>query len=74
MLCVVIEDTVRVLGERQLAALSKLAEELAGAITQEDVYAGIERGVDGQKDLPCTLTYLFDDAGKELRAGCEDRL
>ena len=67
MLCVVIEDTVRVLGERQLAALSKLAEELAGAITQEEVYEGIERGVDGQKDLPCTLTYLFDDAGKELR-------
>ena len=67
MLCVVIEDTVRVLGERQLSALSKLAEELAGAITQEDVYAGIERGVDGQKDLPCTLTYLFDEAGKELR-------
>ncbi|MGA2852380.1 MAG: ATP-binding protein [Terracidiphilus sp.] len=67
MLCVVIEDTVRVLGERQLAALSQLAAALAGAITQEDVYAGIERGVDGQKDLPCTLTYLFDGAGKELR-------
>jgi signal transduction histidine kinase len=67
LLCVVIEDTVRVLGERQLGALSKLAAELAGAITQEDVYAGIERGVDGEKDLPCTLTYLFDDTGKELR-------
>jgi signal transduction histidine kinase len=67
MLCVVIEDTVRVLGERQLAALGKLAATLANAITQEDVYAGIERGVDGQKDLPCTLTYLFDEAGKELR-------
>jgi len=67
MLCVVIEDTVRVLGERQLAALSKLAEALAGSITEEDVYAGIERGVDGQKDLPCTLTYLFDEAGKELK-------
>ena len=33
MLCVVMEDTVRVIGERQLASLSTLAEALAGAIS-----------------------------------------
>jgi len=39
MLCVVIEDTVRVLGERQLSALSKLAEELAGAMCMRGLSA-----------------------------------
>jgi signal transduction histidine kinase len=67
MLCVVIEDTVRVIGQRQLAALSTLAGELAGAITEQDVFAAIERGVADQKDMPCTLTYLFDADGEQLR-------
>src|SRR6202044_2549235 len=38
MLCVVMEDTVRVIGERQLASLSILAEALAGAISKQDVF------------------------------------
>ncbi|MGD0629529.1 MAG: ATP-binding protein, partial [Terracidiphilus sp.] len=67
MLCVVIEDTVRVIGERQLSALSTLAAALAGTITEQDVFGAIEHGVAGQKDMPCTLTYLFDDDGKQLR-------
>jgi len=66
MLCVVIEDTVRVIGERQLSALSKLAAELSDAITEHEVYAAIERGLAGQKDMPCTLTYLFNGDGTEL--------
>jgi hypothetical protein len=56
MLCVVIEDTVRVIGERQLSALSSLAAALAGTISERDVFSAIERGVAGQKDMPCTLT------------------
>jgi PAS domain S-box-containing protein len=67
MLCVVIEDTVRVIGERQLSALSTLAAALAGTITEQDVFSAIERGVTSQKDMPCTLTYLFDEDGNELR-------
>jgi hypothetical protein len=67
MLCVVIEDTVRVIGERQLSALSTLAAELAGTISEQDVFSAIERGVTGQKDMPCTLTYLFDEDGKQLK-------
>ncbi len=43
MLCVVMEDTVRVIGERQLASLSTLAEALAGAISRQDVFAAIEQ-------------------------------
>src|SRR5580698_3971771 len=67
MLCVVMEDTVRVIGERQLASLSTLAEALAGAISKQDVFAAIERGLAHQKDMPCTLTYLLDDDGARLR-------
>ena len=67
MLCVVIENTVRLIGDRQLTALSALAASLAGAITEQEVFAAIERGVADQKDMPCTLTYLFDEDGKQLR-------
>jgi signal transduction histidine kinase len=67
MLCVVIEDTARVIGERQLSALSKLAASLATAISKREVFFAIECGVADQKDLPCTLTYLFDGDGVELK-------
>jgi len=67
MLCVVIEDTARVIGERQLAGLSKLAASLSGSISKQEVLSAIERGITGQKDMPCTLTYLFEGDGPELR-------
>ena len=67
VLCVEVEDTVRVIGERQLASLSALAGALADAISKQEVFAAIERGLANQKDLPCTLTYLFDEAGARLK-------
>lgn len=67
MLCVVIEDTARVIGERQLGALSKLAASLASAISRTEVFSAIEHGVADQKDMPCTLTYLFDGGDSELK-------
>lgn len=67
MLCVVMEDTTRVLGERQLASLGTLAAALADAITEGEVFAAVERGLCGQKDMPCTLTYLLDERGARLR-------
>ncbi len=67
MLCVVMEDTVRVIGERQLAALGTLAKALADAISRPDVFAAIERGLQHQKDMPCTLTYLFEEGGTRLK-------
>jgi signal transduction histidine kinase len=66
MLCVVIEDTVRVIGERQVASLGTLAAALATAITERDVFAAIECGLWNQKDMPCTLTYLLDEDGTHL--------
>ena len=67
MLCVVMEDTVRVIGERQLASLGTLASALAGSISKQDVFTAIERGLAHQKDMPCTLTYLLDEDGRRLK-------
>ena len=55
MLCVVMEDTARVLGERQLGSLGTLAAALVDANTRSEVFAAIERGLAGQKDFPFAL-------------------
>ncbi|MGB7554975.1 MAG: PAS domain-containing protein, partial [Candidatus Korobacteraceae bacterium] len=71
MLCVVMEDTTRVIGERQLLCLRTLAATLGEAITEQEVLASIERGLQANdKDLPFTLTYLFDESGTRLNLVC----
>ena len=59
MLCVVMEDSARVIGERQLTSLGSLATALVDANTRAEVFAAIERGLQGQKDIPFALMYLF---------------
>ena len=66
MLCVVMEDTLRVRGERQLASLSTLAGALVNANTRKDVFDAIERGLAGQKDIPFALVYTFENNGPTL--------
>ena len=66
MLCVVMEDTLRVRGERQLASLSTLAGALVNANTREDVFDATERGLAGQKDIPFALVYTFENNGPKL--------
>ena len=66
MLCVVMEDTQRVRGERQLASLSTLAGALVDANTRKEVFAAIERGLADQKDIPFALVYCFEDGGPTL--------
>jgi His Kinase A (phospho-acceptor) domain len=61
MLCVVMEDTGRVLGERQLTSLGTLARALVDANTTAEVFAAIERGLEGQKDITFALLYIFDE-------------
>ncbi len=71
MLCVVTEETDRVLAERRVASLQRLASGFGDCITQADVQAAIVREIGAnQRDLPFTLTYLFDDAGEEARLMC----
>jgi signal transduction histidine kinase len=66
MLCVVMEDTQRVRGERQLTSLSTLACALVDANTKEEVFAAIERGLSDQKDIPFALVYCFENSGPTL--------
>ena len=71
MLCVVMEDTGRLIGERQMASLGTLAAALVDASTRDEVFAAIERGLTDQRDMPFALTYLFDEEGTKLRLVAE---
>ncbi len=63
-LCVVMEETERVIGERRLTTLRELASQLAGLSEERDVLAAASRTLGANlHDLPFTLTYLFDDDG-----------
>jgi hypothetical protein len=56
-LCVVSEETDRIIGERRLATLRSLAAELNTTSTEQDVMAAVERSLGANtKDLPFTLT------------------
>src|SRR5580704_18061804 len=73
LLCVVTEETDRVIGERRLKTLRSLAGELNKTNTEEeDVVACIARCLgENQKDLPFTLLYLFTEDGNEARLACQ---
>ena len=68
MLCVVTEETDRILGERRLALLRDLASRLAATKTTEEVFAGVEHCLGrNSPDLPFSLTYLFEDDARRAR-------
>jgi signal transduction histidine kinase/PAS domain-containing protein len=72
LLCVVTEETDRVIGERRLKTLRSLAGELSKTITEEEVVSCIARCLgENQKDLPFTLLYLFTEDRKEARLACQ---
>jgi signal transduction histidine kinase/DNA-binding response OmpR family regulator len=64
MLCVVSEDTDRVIGERRLATLRDLGAGIAGARTEADLLAaaGVHLGSDPMS-LPFALVYLYEEDG-----------
>ena len=71
MLCVVAEETGRVIGERRLATLRELAAGLAAVRTEAEAMAVIGACLDANpRDLPFTLTYLFDGASDSARLAC----
>lgn len=71
-LCVVTEETDRVIGERRLKTLRSLAGELTKTSTEEDVVDCIARCLgENQKDLPFTLLYLFAEDGSDARLACQ---
>ncbi|HKS41023.1 MAG TPA: ATP-binding protein, partial [Blastocatellia bacterium] len=70
MLCVVSEDTTQVIGERRMATLRDLGSDPSVARTEEESLAFAHRQLGkNPRDLPFTLTYLFDDNGDARLAG-----
>ena len=64
MLCVVTEETDRLIGERRVGTLRDVAAALAGSNTEEEVLQALRDQLNrNQRDLPFTLTYLFDANG-----------
>jgi signal transduction histidine kinase/CheY-like chemotaxis protein len=64
MLCVVTEETDRLIGERRVTTLRDVASALAETNTEEEVLSALSAQLSrNQKDLPFALTYLFDDGG-----------
>ncbi|RAV10049.1 histidine kinase [Mycolicibacterium sp. GF69] len=70
MLCVVSEDTQRVISERQMTTLRDLGSDPSVVRTEQEVMAFVDRQLRSNlRDLPFTLTYLFDDDGGARLAG-----
>ena len=71
MLCVVTEDTERVIGERRMATLRELAVGLAAVRTEPEVCRAIETALNiNLRDLPFTATWLFDADASRARLAC----
>ncbi|MFC3502842.1 SpoIIE family protein phosphatase [Micromonospora krabiensis] len=70
MLCVVSEDTERVVGERRMATLRDLGSDPSVVRTEHEMLAYSGRQLArNQRDLPFTVTYLFEDGSSARRVG-----
>ena len=70
MLCVVTEETERVIGERRLGLLRDLAAGLSITKSEAEVALEAQRSLDtDDRDLPFTLTYLFERRRRDRAAG-----
>jgi PAS domain S-box-containing protein len=70
MLCVVSEDTERVIGERRMATLRDLGSDPSVVRTERQMLDFTADQLRGNRyDLPFTLTYLFGDDGVARLAG-----
>jgi signal transduction histidine kinase/DNA-binding response OmpR family regulator len=68
LFCVVIEETERVIGDRRLALLRDFAARLTRAPSSEAVFVSIAESLNAEKrDIPFSLTYLFDEDGAKAR-------
>ncbi|TFV55893.1 response regulator [Mycobacterium sp. PS03-16] len=70
MLCVVSEDTERVIGERRMSTLRDLGSDPSIVRTERELLDFCAQQLDrNPHDLPFTLTYLFDEHGDAHLAG-----
>ena len=69
MLCVVSEDTEQVIGERRMATLRDLGSDPRAVRTEQEMLAFTSRQLArNPRDLPFTLTYLYEGGGARLAA------
>ena len=69
MLCVVSEETERVIGERRMATLRDLGSDPTAIRTEQQTLAFAGAQLAGNpRDLPFTLTYLYDGGEARLAA------
>jgi PAS domain S-box-containing protein len=67
MLCVVSEETERVLGERRMATLRDLGSDPSAIRTEHEMLAFASAQLSrNRRDLPFSLTYLFEGDGVRL--------
>ncbi|MFY1691248.1 SpoIIE family protein phosphatase [Plantactinospora sp. WMMB782] len=70
MLCVVSEDTERVVGERRMATLRDLGSDPSVVRTEQEMLTFASQQLDRNlRDLPFTLTYLFEEGDQARLAG-----
>ncbi len=71
MLCVVTEETDRVIGERRLALLRAVATALSTTNSEPEVLAAVGRELATRsEDLPFALIYFFEEDGRTATLGC----
>jgi len=64
MLCVVTEETERVIGARRLTFLRELAAAFSSTRTEPEVFASLQMSAAARpEDIPFSLVYLFTDKG-----------
>ena len=74
LFCTVTEETERVINERRLASLRKLAAGLVGTDSRQAVLKATRHAMEeAVNDLPFSLFYLFDDRGR-ARLQCTNGL
>ncbi|WP_432824951.1 SpoIIE family protein phosphatase [Dactylosporangium sp. CA-092794] len=70
MLCVVNEETDRVIGERRMATLRDLSAGLGATQSEAELFGAVARHLGARPDdLPFTLTFLVDDGDETELAG-----
>jgi signal transduction histidine kinase/DNA-binding response OmpR family regulator len=75
MLCVVTEETERVIGERRLRILREVATRIAATRTPAELFGAIEDLLEAERhDLPFALLYLCDAESDQLRLAAKSGL
>jgi signal transduction histidine kinase/DNA-binding response OmpR family regulator len=70
-LCVVTEQTDRVIGERRMALLRDTATAVASINNEPQLFCALQDALNaGLRDLPFTLTYLLDQGGQQAHLVC----